>query len=160
MRKLMESDHRWTQYPPLDLERLHVIAQVAESFGLVSHEFGEEGIDRFIIVYKPEFQPDDDEIARLTLRHTRKLDDATVDKILAGPQPDEEGDDQAALAAAARRAQKQKKAEAEDDFVKPEQLHAVGTVKRVRRSTSEAIEDIRQKKKSTIDSLFEAPPSQ
>ena len=46
-------------------EHRFVVAQAAEKSGLVSVEFGEEGIDRFIVVYKPEFQPDDDEVARL-----------------------------------------------------------------------------------------------
>jgi hypothetical protein len=155
MHKLMKSEHKWTQYPPMDMERMHIIARVAEEFSLVSHEFGEEGIDRFIIVYKPEYQPDDDEIARLNLKHTQKLDDATVAKILAGNthEPSELGE---------KKPKKQRQTDQEaEERIDPEMLHAVGTVKRVRRSASEAIEDVRMKSYSKpksiaddVDNLF------
>ena len=154
MLKLMKSEHKWTQYPPMDSERMHIIARVAEEFTLVSHEFGEEGIDRFIVVYKPEHQPDDDEIARLTLKHTQKLDDATVAKILAGNA--EKVD-----AAMEKKPRKPRRVEEEEEErIDPEMLHAVGTVKRVRRSTSEAIEDARKNPSrpkiitDDVDSLF------
>jgi hypothetical protein len=57
----------------MDMEHINIISQVAENFGLVSHEFGEYGIDRFIIVYKPEYEPSDEEIARMNLKYTEKL---------------------------------------------------------------------------------------
>lgn len=159
MRKLIESEHKWTKYPPLDAEHLHVVALLAEEFGLVSHEFGEEGHDRFVIVYKPEHQPSDEEIARLSLKYNEKLDDEKVEKILADAAQDEQQDEAEAAAAKARK--KKKTAEEEEEEVGT--LHAVGTVKRVRRNAAEAIEEIRMQKKmeapgkaeEEIDSLFQ-----
>ncbi len=150
MRRLMQSDHKWTQYPSLDSEHLCVVAQAAEGCGLVSHEFGEEGIDRFIIVYKPEHQPDDTELARMALKYNEKLDDAAIERILSAKPAD-------SVADVAPKRPKPKKAEHED-CVLPEQLHAVGTVKRVRRAAAEAIEEIRLKKakekSQEVNSLF------
>lgn len=146
MRKLMAGPHKWTQYPPLDHERMLVIARTAESFGLVSHEFGEDGIDRFIIVYKPEHQPDDLEITRLNLKHTQKMDDASIARILANATAAAAG----ASEAEERRPKKPKKKAEEmedEEMLKKEKLVAVGTVKRVRRSAAEAMEEIRMKKK-------------
>ncbi len=158
MRRLMQSDHKWTQYPPLDAEHLYVVAQAAESCGLVSHEFGEEGIDRFIVVYKPEHQPDDVELARMGLKHNEKLDDAAIERILAA-KPEESGVEGTAPQ---QKRPRQKKAAKEEEAAAeavPETLHAVGTVKRVRRGTADAIEEIRLKKArekaQSVDSLFE-----
>lgn len=148
MRKLMEGSSKWTQYPPMDPARINLIAQVASTFGLVSHEFGEEGIDRFIIVYKPEFEPSQEEIARMNLKYTHKMDDNAVQKILAGPQPEEE---------ASHRVRTKKREEEAGDAVGP--LVPVGTVKRVRRNASEAMEEVRLRKKTQklaeVDSLFQ-----
>jgi hypothetical protein len=156
MRRLMESDHKWTQYPPLDTEHRYVVAQAAEGCGLVSHEFGEEGIDRFIVVYKPEHQPDDTELARMGLKYNEKLDDAAIERILSAKPEENDGEPPVQP-----KRPRQKKGAAEEgaEVVVVEKLHAVGTVKRVRRGTADAIEEIRLKKarekSQSVDSLFE-----
>jgi hypothetical protein len=38
---------------------------VAEVAGLTSQSFGEEGVDRYIMLFKKEFPPSEDEIATL-----------------------------------------------------------------------------------------------
>lgn len=39
--------------------------EVAQDAGMVSYSFGEEGIDRYIVVYKKEFVPSEDELNAL-----------------------------------------------------------------------------------------------
>ncbi len=121
MRRLMQSDDlKFMNYPPSDAEHRFVVAVEAEKCGLVSHEFGEEGIDRFIVVYKPEFEPSDDELARLTLKHTKKMDESRIDNALKEEdtkQAEEERKE------AKKRAKIAKKKEAEADET-PVVLHA------------------------------------
>jgi hypothetical protein len=146
LRRLMQNDELgFMRYPPSEAEYRYVIAQEAESCGLVAHEFGEEGIDRFVIVYKPEFEPDDEEVARMSLKYNEKMDAAAIEKMLkadTGQQPEQEK-------------KPRKKKEVEEENVV---LHAVGTVKRVRRGTADAIEEIRRQKTKqktdAIDDLF------
>ncbi len=85
-----------------------MVASLADELGLVSHEFGEEEIDRFIIVYKAEHAPSPEEVARLTLKHTHKLAAESVERIIAAeptPAPDE----------GARRPRKAQRVEEADD---------------------------------------------
>jgi len=148
MRRLIQTEElRFMQYPPCDVEHRYQVAKEAENCGLVSHEFGEEGIDRFIIVYKPEFEPDDDELARMALKYTRKMDESMIERAL-NPEDDEEEKP--------KKKPKPKKTDDEDE--QKVVLHAVGLTKRVRRGTADAIEEIRRqkskKKSDEIDSLF------
>lgn len=132
----------------MDNEHINIIAQVAENFNLVSHEFGEYGIDRFIIVYKPEYEPNDDELARMNLKYTEKLNPEQIEKVLSMP-PVEELEEE-------KPKRKKKKAVEEEEPV--EKLIAIGTVKRVRKSTAEAIEETRMRKKTSnidVDALFD-----
>ena len=136
----MEQDKlKWTKYEPMDMRYRQVVASVADDYGLVSHEFGEEEIDRFIIVYKPEFTPSDDELSRMALKYDRKLDDEAIERIVNPEQVEEKP----------KKPQRRKKnardAEEEHD-VGELKLHAVGTVKRVRRDAAQAMEEIRKKK--------------
>jgi len=41
---------KWIHYPPMDRFHRLIVASLADEFGLVSHEFGEEEIDRYIVV--------------------------------------------------------------------------------------------------------------
>lgn len=142
----------------MDVFHRNVVASLADEFGLVSHEFGEEEIDRYVIVYKPAHAPSPDEVARLTMKHTMKIADETVEKIIAAPEMRLEPQ------------QPKKKAakvveELDDDPVPAEQLRAVGTVKRVRRNAADVMEEVRLKRRmekiaapsevdEEIDSLF------
>lgn len=146
------------QYPPMSVFHRNIVASLADEFGLVSHEFGEEEIDRYVIVYKSSHAPSADEIARLTLKHTMKMADETVEKIIAGGgevQVQQQG----------RKKVGKVVEEVVDDVVPAEQLRAVGTVKRVRRNAADVMEEVRLKKRmekivapsqvdEEIDSLF------
>jgi hypothetical protein len=151
LKKLIEDKElKWTQYPPMNQFHRLTVASMADELGLVSHEFGEEEIDRFIIVYKAEFAPSPDEIARLTLRHTHKLADESVERIIAGEPaaPAVEPAPQVVyhffwllvvdvfvcnftlIVLSQRRKTTAADPDAEqDDTIPPAMLHAVGTVK-------------------------------
>ncbi|KAK7869517.1 hypothetical protein R5R35_002292 [Gryllus longicercus] len=52
-------------FEPMDHVYRSVIRDVAEVAGLVAYSFGEEGVDRHIVIYKKEFTPSEDELAAL-----------------------------------------------------------------------------------------------
>lgn len=149
-----QDDLRWTKYEPMGVKFRLIVANVADEYGLVSLEFGEEEIDRFIIVYKPEFVPSDEEIEKMTLKYNHKLEDDAIERILS--------QEQIAPTIVAEKPKKKKKVKNEQEEEAVGEVHAVGTVKRVRRDAAQAIEEIRKKKmlekavrdESNIDSLF------
>ncbi|XP_065206920.1 sperm-associated antigen 7 homolog [Planococcus citri] len=52
-------------FPPSDRILRGIIHEIAQDAGMVSYSFGEEGIDRYIVVYKKEFVPSEDELNAL-----------------------------------------------------------------------------------------------
>lgn len=88
--------------------------------------------------YKSDHVPSDEEITRLTLKHTHKLPEETVERIIATGAPVELEEP------IKRKKVSEPVVEDEESSVK---LHAVGTVKRVRRNAAEAMEELRLKKK-------------
>lgn len=53
------------KYPPMEQVFRAVIHEVSEEAGVTSLSFGQEGVDRYIMLFKKEFPPCDDEIAVL-----------------------------------------------------------------------------------------------
>lgn len=54
--------HRFTFYFLIEFLYRHDVAEVA---GMTAYSFGEEGVDRYTIVYKKDRPPSDDELATL-----------------------------------------------------------------------------------------------
>lgn len=151
----------------MDVFHRNVIASLADEYGLVTHEFGEEEIDRYVVVYKAAHAPSPDEVARLTLKHTMKIADDTVEKIIAAPAPTTSASVQTNKKKPVVEQQQQQ--QQDDELIPTEQLRPVGTVKRVRRNAADVMEEVRRKKKMDkiaaagaapdheIDDLFVAP---
>lgn len=125
----------------MDVFHRNVVASLADECGLISHEFGEEEIDRYVVVYKPAHAPSPDEVARLTLKHTMKIADDTVEKIISAPN------EPPVPAQPPQRKKSVKNEDEDEDPLPSEQLRAVGTVKRIRRNASDVMEEIRLKKR-------------
>lgn len=94
----------------------------------------------------------------MTLQYTEKMDAAQIERVLAARPSEDESGGGGSSSSGARSARRPKRVE-DEDAAQPV-LHAVGTVKRVRRGTAEAIEDVRMKKASQkaseVEELFEA----
>ncbi|KAL1395720.1 hypothetical protein pipiens_011042 [Culex pipiens pipiens] len=53
----------YMEFQPLDKVHRSVVHDIAEIAGLVAMSFGVEGVDRYIVVYKKEGMPSEDELA-------------------------------------------------------------------------------------------------
>ncbi|XP_053688529.1 sperm-associated antigen 7 [Sabethes cyaneus] len=54
---------QYMEFQPLDKVHRSVVHDIAEIGGLVAMSFGVEGVDRYIVVYKKEHLPSEDELA-------------------------------------------------------------------------------------------------
>ncbi|XP_075210598.1 sperm-associated antigen 7 [Lycorma delicatula] len=61
-----ESEYR-LKFEPMDQMYRSIIHDVAEVAGMTAYSFGEEGIDRYTIVYKKDKPPSEDELSTLRL---------------------------------------------------------------------------------------------
>ncbi|KAJ6635147.1 Sperm-associated antigen 7 [Pseudolycoriella hygida] len=57
-----DDSRKFIQFQPLDKVYRSVVHDVAEVAGLLAMSFGQEGVDRYVIVYKKECSPSEDEI--------------------------------------------------------------------------------------------------
>ncbi|XP_014280169.1 sperm-associated antigen 7 homolog [Halyomorpha halys] len=53
------------RYPPMEQIFRSIVHEVAEESGLTAHSFGKDGIDRYIMIFKKEYPPSEDELAVL-----------------------------------------------------------------------------------------------
>lgn len=53
------------KYPPMEQIFRSIVHEVAEESDLSAHSFGQDGIDRYIMVFKKEYPPSEDELAVL-----------------------------------------------------------------------------------------------
>uniref|UniRef100_A0A0K8S6I7 R3H domain-containing protein n=1 Tax=Lygus hesperus TaxID=30085 RepID=A0A0K8S6I7_LYGHE len=53
------------KYPPMDKLFRQIVHELSEEAGLTAQSFGQEGIDRYIMVFKKEYPPTEDELAVL-----------------------------------------------------------------------------------------------
>ncbi|XP_059607595.1 sperm-associated antigen 7 [Phlebotomus argentipes] len=61
--RFMKDNRKHIQFPPADKVYRSVVHDVADIAGLIGMSFGQEGVDRYIVVYKKEYSPTEDEIA-------------------------------------------------------------------------------------------------
>uniref|UniRef100_A0A6B2E9X4 R3H domain-containing protein n=1 Tax=Phlebotomus kandelakii TaxID=1109342 RepID=A0A6B2E9X4_9DIPT len=61
--RFTKDNRKFIQFPPADKVYRSVVHDVAEIAGLIGMSFGQEGVDRYIVVYKKEYSPSEDEIA-------------------------------------------------------------------------------------------------
>lgn len=50
-------------FPPMEKVQRSIVHDVAETAGLVAFSFGEEDVDRHLVIWKKDFQPSEDELA-------------------------------------------------------------------------------------------------
>ncbi|XP_058461137.1 sperm-associated antigen 7 [Malaya genurostris] len=62
-RLIKDSNRHYMEFQPLDKVHRSVVHDIAEIGGLVAISFGIEGVDRYIVVYKKEHMPSEDELA-------------------------------------------------------------------------------------------------
>ncbi|XP_055621692.1 sperm-associated antigen 7 homolog [Toxorhynchites rutilus septentrionalis] len=62
-RLVKDSNRRFMEFQPLDKVHRTVVHDIAEIAGLVAMSFGVEGVDRYIVVYKKEHMPSEEELA-------------------------------------------------------------------------------------------------
>ena len=60
-----EYSNRCLHLPPMSQYERSVVHDVAEVAGLVAHSFGQEDVDRHVVLWKKEFTPCEDEINAL-----------------------------------------------------------------------------------------------
>ncbi|XP_046850414.1 sperm-associated antigen 7-like [Xenia sp. Carnegie-2017] len=60
---MKDPNQTYFKYPPMDKIERSIIHDVAEIAGITSYSFGEEDIDRHIILFKKEFAPSEEELA-------------------------------------------------------------------------------------------------
>ncbi|KAF6198184.1 hypothetical protein GE061_007931 [Apolygus lucorum] len=53
------------KYPPMDKLFRQIVHELSEEAGLTAQSFGQEGVDRYIMVFKKEYPPSEDELAVL-----------------------------------------------------------------------------------------------
>ncbi|XP_054273319.1 sperm-associated antigen 7 [Macrosteles quadrilineatus] len=68
------------RFTPMDQVYRGIIHDVAEVAGLMAQSFGEEGVDRYIILFKKEFPPSEDEIT--TLRNGEEWNEEKAKEIV------------------------------------------------------------------------------
>ena len=61
----IEFDNRCIHLEPMNQYERSVVHDTAEIAGLVAHSFGQEDIDRHVVIWKKEFTPCEDEINAL-----------------------------------------------------------------------------------------------
>ncbi|XP_058826633.1 sperm-associated antigen 7-like [Topomyia yanbarensis] len=62
-RLVKDSNRHYMDFQPLDKVHRSVVHDIAEVGGLVAMSFGVDGVDRYIVVYKKEHLPSEDELA-------------------------------------------------------------------------------------------------
>lgn len=62
-RLVKDPERTYMEFQPLDKVHRSVVHDIAEIAGLVAMSFGVEGVDRYIVVYKKEGMPSEDELA-------------------------------------------------------------------------------------------------
>uniref|UniRef100_A0A1B6D687 R3H domain-containing protein n=1 Tax=Clastoptera arizonana TaxID=38151 RepID=A0A1B6D687_9HEMI len=62
---LQDEGSQKLKFTPMDQVYRRIIHDVADDAGMSAFSFGEEGVDRYIIVYKKEYLPSDDELNTL-----------------------------------------------------------------------------------------------
>lgn len=80
-----DSDKRKITFPPMEKYERSIVHDVAEVAGLVAHSFGQEDVDRHLVVWKKEFSPCDAELDCLK-RGIQDFDPETFAKTQAEEQ--------------------------------------------------------------------------
>ncbi|XP_055696534.1 sperm-associated antigen 7 [Lutzomyia longipalpis] len=76
--RFIKDNRKFIQFPSADKVYRSIVHDVVEIAGLIAMSFGQEGIDRYIVVYKREYSPCEDEIA--ARRNGEEWNDTVAEK--------------------------------------------------------------------------------
>ncbi|GAB0100565.1 Sperm-associated antigen 7 [Sergentomyia squamirostris] len=96
--RFIKDNRKFIQFPPADKVYRSVVHDVAEVAGQIGMSFGEEGVDRYIIVYKKEHSPSEDEIA--ARRNGEEWNDGVAEEYRKRRERDEQAKEEASKASA------------------------------------------------------------
>lgn len=74
------------KFSPLNKVLRNIVHEIAEDAGMLAHSFGEEEVDRYIMIFKKDFPPTEDELN--ALRNGQEWNDDVAKRLLAQREQD------------------------------------------------------------------------
>ncbi|XP_025418953.1 sperm-associated antigen 7-like, partial [Sipha flava] len=80
--KFVQDDNQTRlKFPPLNKVLRNIVHEISEDAGMLAYSFGEEEVDRYIMVFKKDFPPSEDELN--ALRNGQEWNDEIAKRLLA-----------------------------------------------------------------------------
>eukprot|EP00029_Vermamoeba_vermiformis_P007384 TRINITY_DN3184_c0_g1_i1.p1 TRINITY_DN3184_c0_g1~~TRINITY_DN3184_c0_g1_i1.p1 ORF type:complete len:270 (+),score=38.91 TRINITY_DN3184_c0_g1_i1:68-877(+) len=141
------------RYPPMENKYRLIVHEVGEKYGCISHSFGHDGIDRFVMAWRPEAPPSILEVQELQRKYDGEDMFDTNPDAGGESQPDGGGDNGGEDYSEEREQPvedlylKKRKFKLDDE---PDKLMVLGATKRDLRTIEEIQQDIKEAKKQKI----------